>query len=126
MTAPENSEVLERLDSIERHLSDRMSRLEVAMMGDEAMGNLGFRGRLEKVELVAAESPSVHTQITNTAREAADTVKENAEEGRKALWTAFRAFQAKVERRWYIQLGAMVGSGGIGAGIYDLIRNSGG
>lgn len=62
----QGTEIIGRLDGIERHLA----RLETALIGDKAVGHKGLVPRVETLELINAETPAVHAAIEERAREA--------------------------------------------------------
>ena len=131
MSAPghDNAEVLSRLDEIEQHLDRRMQRLEVAIMGDPEMGTPGIGGRLRLLESFAEQAPNVHQSMIDTSKQDINELEGRTSSARERLWKAIRDQEGRIsrlDRRWYLQAGLMIGSGLGGGWIGALLATGGG
>jgi hypothetical protein len=120
MTMPETDpQLLRRLDTID----DRLGRLSTAIIGDEAIGHKGLAGRLEKLEVITAESPNVHTVMKTEIQEAIEGVRVEAREGRAALHKKVDAlYDWKNKVTWSaagIFFGASTGGGFLGSWLWS-------
>lgn len=106
MTA-EQTEILGRLDGIERQLAD----VKTAITGNETMGHRGIVQRLDNVELYNAEVPGVHAQMENSAKEARSKIHDRIDALEEKLTAQHGQLAAEWERFKYIAIGIALGAG---------------
>lgn len=116
-------EFASRLESID----GRLARIESGFFGDTSLGHHGWVGRLEKLEGLAADAPTLHTEIKQAAAEEANIVREEARRARRELHEKFDAIEDEWKRFKAIAVGIGIGSGLVSAGsVVGLVRLFGG
>lgn len=108
-----------RLESID----GRLARIEGGFFGDKGAGYHGWVGRLEKLEGLAAEAPSLHKSIEDHATRQVDKVRAEARQARRDLHEKFAEIADEWKRFKYIAVGIGIGSGVVSAGsVFGILE----
>ena len=107
-----------QIASVEKHLGDRLTRIERALLGDDDVGLVGMVQRVNKIDEETRSAAEIHNAIEDRRRE-----------GDKRLHKRIDEVERTNDMRWnravFLAIGVSIGSAGGAAGLTYLLTGGG-
>ena len=101
-----------QIASVEKHLGDRLSRIERALLGDDDVGLVGMLQRVNRIDEETRSAAEIHNAMEDRRREGDKRLHERID---------------KLERSWvkaiWLGVGVSIGSAGGTAWLTHLLTN---